>query len=308
MENVSRRLAPFFVRTNKRELGLDEPILRVEQVQMRPIQARIYEVLRAALRNDLLDTPRERRVFSNLSDSVMYLLQAASNPGLLSGAVGGCLGPKMHWPPLDIPPDSDLIDQISDYASYETPAKFAKLATLVSENARNGNKTLVWSNFVGNILELSQRVLALYQPATVFGSVMGSNRVDEIRRFRSDDTCMVLIANPSAMSEGISLHHECHNAIYLDRSFNAGQYLQSLDRIHRLGLPPGTETRVTFLVTEGTIDEVVDARIRQKASRLSQMLSDENLVLMSLPNLEDYGQWIEQGDEADLFAHLNVLD
>lgn len=306
METVSRRLAPFFVRTNKGELGLDEPILRVEYVQMRPVQARIYQVLSSAIRANLLNTPRERHVFANLSDSVMYLLQAASNPGLLSAAIGGRLGPKMSWPPLDIPADSDLIDQISDYAAYETPAKFGKLATLVSENAHNGRKTLVWSNFVGNIHELAQRVLAPYQPATVFGAITGADRAREIRRFRINDDCMVLIANPAAMSEGISLHHECHDAVYLDRSFNAGQYLQSIDRIHRLGLAPGTETRVTFLVTEGTIDEVVDARIRQKAARLSQMLSDVNLVLMSLPNLEDYGEWIEPGDEADLFGHLNL--
>ena len=49
----------------------------------------------------------------------------------------------------------------------------------------------------------------------------------------------VLLANPQAMSEGISLHLECHDAIWLDRTYNAGQYLQGIDRIHRLG-PPRT--------------------------------------------------------------------
>ena len=36
-------------------------------------------------------------------------------------------------------------------------------------------------------------------------------------------------------SEGISLHKVCKRALYLDRTYNAAQYLQSRDRIHRIG-------------------------------------------------------------------------
>ena len=45
----------------------------------------------------------------------------------------------------------------------------------------------------------------------------------------------ILIANPKKGGEGISLHYECSNAIYIDRSYDAGKYLQSRDRIHRVG-------------------------------------------------------------------------
>ena len=103
---------------------------------------------------------------------------------------------------------------------------------------------------------------------------------------------------------GVSLHQACHDAVYLDRTFNAGQYLQSLDRIHRLGLPAGVETRITFLVCEHTIDEAVDQRVRVKAERLSEMLEDPNLVTMALPDEESYGNWIDEGDLDLLFAHL----
>ncbi len=98
---------------------------------------------------------------------------------------------------------------------------------------------------------------------------------------------MVLVANPAAMSEGVSLHQDCHDAVYLDRTFNAGHYLQSLDRIHRLGLAEDIVTRMTFLVSVGTIDEIVDQRLRTKAERLSQMLEDEDLVTMALPDEEE---------------------
>ena len=63
-----------------------------------------------------------------------------------------------------------------------------------------------------------------------------------ISEFKNTHRCMVLIANPAACAESISLHKVCHHAIYLDRSFNCAHYLQSLDRIHRLGLEQEEKT------------------------------------------------------------------
>jgi SNF2 family DNA or RNA helicase len=182
---------------------------------------------------------------------------------------------------------------------------------MIADNARQGRKTLVWSNFIANLEELAKRVLAPYEPALIYGAIPSSpketdfvTRESEISRFRHDERCKVLLANPAAMSEGISLHQECHDAIYLDRTFNAGQYLQSIDRIHRLGLKRDVETRITFLLTSGTIDEAIDRRVRLKADRLSQMLSDPNLVIMALPDADDYGEWVETNDLDSLFSHL----
>ena len=98
-----------------------------------------------------------------------------------------------------------------------------------------------------------------YEPALIYGGVPSEassptallTRESELQRFREDPSCMILLANPAAMSEGVSLHQVCHDAIYVDRTFNAGQHLQSIDRIHRLGLPPDTETNLTFLVNHG---------------------------------------------------------
>ena len=40
------------------------------------------------------------------------------------------------------------------------------------------------------------------------------------------------------------------DAIYLDKSFNAAHYLQSEDRIHRLGLPKDARPTVEFVECE----------------------------------------------------------
>ena len=82
-----------------------------------------------------------------------------------------------------------------------------------------------------------------------------SSREGRIRKFHNDSSCRVMIANPQACGEGISLHKVCHYAIYLDRSFNSAHYLQSVDRIHRLGLAKSMETNVEILMSTNTIDE-----------------------------------------------------
>ena len=67
----------------------------------------------------------------------------------------------------------------------------------------------------------------------------------------------MLIANPAAVAESISLHKVCHNAIYLDMSFNASHYMQSKDRIHRVGLRPDDEINYYFLHSENSIDDLI---------------------------------------------------
>jgi SNF2 family DNA or RNA helicase len=311
MRDVSVRLAPLFTRTTKAELQLDEPIRRVELVTMKPLQAEIYEALRTKMRHATNVRPRERAQWGQMGEVVMYLLEAASNPALLSRAVTGADGVKLQWPSLAIPPSSDLGDKVLRYGQHEVPAKFEKLVTMVDANARAGRKTLVWSNFVGTITTLADELLIPYQPAVVHGAVPSvaeeveyTTRESELARFRDDPDCAVLLANPAAMSEGVSLHHHCHDAIYLDRTFNAGQYLQSVDRIHRLGLAPGTETRISFLVCRESVDETVDERIRVKAERLAAMLADESLITMALPDEEAYGEWVEPDDLDVLLEHL----
>ena len=311
MLQVSTRLAPLFVRTRKDELGLDPPKLRVERLEMKPLQTQIYEAIRTRMRTELSATARDRVLFSQMKDVVVYLLEAATNPSLLAQAVSGAAGSPTSWPPLPVPAGSTLAERVTNYSKYEMPRKFEKLAAMVADNAQQDRKTLVWSNFVTNLQELATRVLLPFQPALIYGAIPSEEadadfvtRESELRRFREDDACRVLLANPAAMSEGVSLHESCHDAIYLERTFNAGQYLQSIDRIHRLGLAAGVETRITFLVAANTIDEIVDQRVGEKAGRLSQMLRDPSLVTMALPDEDAYGEWVDAEDLDSLFTHL----
>ncbi|MFL5350689.1 MAG: DEAD/DEAH box helicase [Hyalangium sp.] len=309
---VARAIAPLFARTTKRELGLRAPQFNVLLVPMGKIHAQIYKALRDQYDGQFPLERRARLDLAQMGQVVMYLLEAATNPALLAVGASEYDPLEFRHPPLSIPEGSPLPRLLADYGTYETPRKFVELARLVRDNARLGRKTLVWTHFVRN-LQILERQFAGLNPAVIHGGIppaqsatgSGRTREQELARFREEPSCAVLLANPAATSEGISLHHWCHDAVYLERTFNAGQYLQSVDRIHRLGLGPDQETRITFLVSEGTIDEVVDRRVGEKAERLGTMLDDPDIRTMALPDDDDYGAALDsEEDLVALFAHL----
>src|SRR5439155_10611516 len=120
------------------------------------------------------------------------------------------------------------------------------------ELASNGQKAVVWIPFVASVERLADRLRDLGAVVIHGGVETGEESDDDtregiLRRFHEDERCLVLVANPAAGGEGISLHHVCHNAIYVGRTFNAAHYLQSRHRIHRLGLPRDAVTRIEVL-------------------------------------------------------------
>ncbi|MCY3910677.1 MAG: DEAD/DEAH box helicase [bacterium] len=307
---VANRLSPFYVRTTKDELGLPPPNMEVVEVPAGELQGEIYSALRHRFAGRALMTRRQEVRLADMGRIIMYLLEAASNPALLAAGSSDDDPLSFRHPPLEIPDDSLLVDLIASYGRYETPPKFIEVAKIVENNRRQGKKTLIWSNFVRNLEWLANRVLPELNPAVIHGGVpvvseVSVTRDEEIARFRQDGDCWVLLANPAAMAEGISLHRECNSAVYVDRTFNAGQFLQSQDRIHRLGLPAGVDTRITILMTVGTVDELVNRRVAEKVLALSALMQDAGLPEMTLPSEDDYGPPIENEiDLRELFAHL----
>jgi SNF2 family DNA or RNA helicase len=294
-----------YVRTTKIDLGLPPVHRHFLQVKMGKGQAALYAIIRNETLRDLsslragsgIDIVRARR-------SVMRLLQISANPVLALRSI-------MEGAPAI---DSGVIQQVLD----DGPSpKMIAVRDLVRELAAEGRKTVIWSIFTDTILQM-ERMLADLNPVTVYGAVPSGETTDpdtrdgRIRRFNTDPTCMVFIANPATAGEGISLHHVCHDAIYLDRSYNSTHYLQSIDRIHRLGLPPETDTNIHIFQTTapkglGCVDHSVSRRLAIKLRALQQLLNDEDLHRIALDEEDaeepiDYD--IELGDLIDLIEEL----
>lgn len=295
-----------FVRTTKGELHLPE--LKIEVVSRPPsqIQSEIIGALRDQYSGLFGASLSDLKNLAQRGKAVMTMLAASTNPGLLVSKEFSEIEMGFSWPPREIQSNAALSGLIHQYLDFEIPWKFQQVAMQVEANARLGKKTLIWSSFVGNIAAL-KRVLTKFEPAVVFGATSVDERENEIRRFRNSSDCFVLITNPQTLGEGISLHHECHDAIYVDRTYNAGLYLQSLDRIHRLGLKSGTLTSIKLLVTEGTIDERVSKRLENKIQRLSSFLQDPGLINASLPSADEVSPEESLGvtyeDLEDLFSY-----
>nr|WP_237502749.1 DEAD/DEAH box helicase [Streptomyces sp. SID8374] len=288
---ASQVLRPLYTRTTKEELGLPPVETRVRRLAMPPLHREIYDALvgRFSIR-----AAADKGYFEDLGKAVLRLLMAATSPALLVG--GSTRYEPLHFrvPPLDVSEGDSLFALLRRLPDYELPPKYRETLSIVSANAAAGRKTLVWTSFVRSITSL-QALLAPFHPAAVHGGT--ADREEELRRFREDPDCAVLISNPATLGEGISLHQVCHDAVYVDRDFQAGRFLQSLDRIHRLGLAPGTETRITVLASEGSVDDVVSMRLAEKLDFMGRILDDPEVQQLADPE-----------DEAPLAAGMNAAD
>jgi hypothetical protein len=283
---IKDRLKPLFVRVTKADLGLPRPRIIRQPITMGPLQSRIHEAIvgqaaRAATGMHLSD----RAQFSRLRRQTLRMIQVASNPTLILHRAD-----EFQLPPLDVGAEPDLYRLFAQYADHEVPAKFLLAVERVTKRAADGKKTIVWTSFVHNLRMLAN-LLGAFQPIVLYGGVPTAieggeaeegTRESLVARFKGDPDCLVMLANPAACGESISLHTVCDYALYLDRTFNAGHFLQSMDRIHRLGLPRSAKVTYELLVTEGTIDDVVDSRLAAKVKKLGDILDDHGLTTLVL--------------------------
>jgi SNF2 family DNA or RNA helicase len=60
----------------------------------------------------------------------------------------------------------------------------------------------------------------------------------------------------------------------LERDYNCSNFVQSKDRIHRVG-SKFSEVNYEYLVSKGTIDEVIAKRLELKVARMSELVDDD---------------------------------
>ena len=297
-----------FVRTTKEELQLPPMNIRQVQLPMSPVQTDVYAALKRSFIGQFQLSDSDSNFFSRRGKAVMAMIAAATNPGLLMGAIREDAYLGLSWPPRVLLGSERLMTVLESYVSHEIPEKYQWVSRYVANAASEGRKVLIWSTFIANLLAL-KRLLEPYEPALIYGATSQDERKAELEKFRNSKSCSVLLSNPQTLGEGVSLHKECHDAIYLDRNYNAGQYLQSLDRIHRLGLPPDQKTSVFILESIGSVDLPIARRLEDKIQRLGFYLNDSGLARVSLPNgddddIPDAMAGIDEADLDDLYQHL----
>ena len=300
-------LGNLYVRTTKRELKLPPVTWHFNDVDMDAGQLALYSIVR----NEFIryhSSQKSKNLgaaqISRARRSVMRLLQLSVNPTLALSAMVN----------YDFSLDSAIVDQVLE-DGYS--AKIKEVIDHAYSLAREGKKCVIWTIFTDTIHSLVS-ALADLNPVFIHGGVSSGSadesesREGRIRRFHEDSGCFVLVANPATAGEGISLHTVCHNAIYVDRSYISTHYLQSIDRIHRLGLSLDEETHIHIYRSKappaiGSIDMSVSRRLSEKVRNMQILLDDPDLHQIALYEEESPDPLnfdIELEDIIDLIAEL----
>lgn len=281
IELLGRAVGPLFYRVRKSDLGLApqefrQPLL----VPMGQHEKRVYDSIMNRVRTlSKEDTFRDFDLLIRLRRGrMMRLRQTVSYAKLLGSAV-------LEYSENLINADLPLADVIRHYDELEVPGKLIALVSLVRNLRQAGEKVLVWSNFV-ETLKLIQASLERdgHGVRLIYGETPTEavNPQDEATREKiiagfvePTSGIDVLVANPAACAESISLHKTCAHAVYYDLSYNCAQYLQSLDRIHRVG---GSEEKVAhyhFLQYADSVDQDILANLQKKSAVMSAIIDQD---------------------------------
>ncbi len=232
LDSIKQKINKISIRRTKNVLELPEKLYREVFVVLEKEQKRMYEKLRGELYLELKDID-DNLILEKIDNYLVKLLrltQIASNPSLL------------------------------EEGYKDTPAKFKELDKLIKDILDKNEKVIIWTSFRGNIRTLRKRYQD-YGALMLFGEIPMAERDDIIEKFMQNLEIKILIANPSAAKDGLTLT-SANNVIYLDRSFKMDDYLQSQDRIHRIGQQK--KCQIIKLIAKDTIDEYTDEILEKK--------------------------------------------
>ena len=283
---LAPKLDPLFYRVRKKDLGLMPQHMNVVSLDMKPVEKTIYDVVIGNVRQlTTRDYLKQLDIITSLRKGrVMRLRQAVSYPKLLVSAIEGYKEDVLG-------DDKSILQAIVKYQDLETTAKLDKLLELVAQYTSEGKKVVVWSNFIFTIdLIVSMLAAKGIKAKKIVGQTPiereGFEIADTREKIREEfvnpaSGLNVLVANPAACAESISLHKACHNAIYYDLSFNCAQFLQSLDRIHRVGGSEHIASHYDFLIYQDTVDSKIYTNLLAKAERMKALI-DQDYSIYSL--------------------------
>ena len=292
---LDSRIGPLFYRVRKIDLGLipanfHEPIL----VKMNHYENLLYDGIVKKIRNYAKEDYLKNidLVQRLLRGRVIRLRQCTSYAKLMMTAID-------NYDENLLVDEKDLESIIVNYDKLEKPAKLVKLIGMAQSLRKSKQKVVIWSNF-RETLRLIKRELTEhgFRSEMIYGDTPTQVTAfsDEKTREQIRDEFVdiesgldILIANPAACAESISLHKTCFHAIYYDLSYNCAQYLQSLDRIHRVGGSEINQAHYYFLQYENSVDQDILSNVRRKAQQMNDII-EKDYEIYSLDMFEEDGE------------------
>ncbi|MFD4706989.1 SNF2-related protein [Gottfriedia sp. NPDC058432] len=283
IKKINDKLYPFFWRTTKMDLQV--PPANTDEIIKVPTDTLEQEII------DLL----YKKYGNDAFNLYIRLIQAASNPELLLKTISRIemYGEEDNTSWYNNFEKDDVVftdEEIEIIRQVSTTSKYKAAIELVINLKNEGKQCLVWCMFVNTIDKVYNDLKSKgVKVAVIYGSTHQKEREEIIEAFKREEI-EVLITNPHTLAESVSLHRTCHDAIYLEYSFNLTHMLQSRDRIHRLGLKDDDYTQYYYFMLEGqnerqnTIDERIYYRLKEKEQRMINAI--ENGILEPDPEVD----------------------
>ncbi|MGL6167319.1 MAG: SNF2-related protein [Fusobacteriaceae bacterium] len=240
IEEINKKIQPFYCRTTKVKLGVPEPNENIIiESYSNSLENKVFKIILSKFRKSQFGI-------------IIRLLQLQSNPKLLLEK----LEDSDFRNVLDITATEEKIDFI-DYSdeikdeikilNKKNSEKFMKCLELIKKLQLENKKVIVWCIFKDSIVQLEKNIKKLgIEVTTIYGEIEQDERENRLEKFKNENI-QVLLTNPHTLAESVSLHHTCHDAIYFEYSYNLVHLLQSKDRIHRLGLLENQYTQYYFM-------------------------------------------------------------
>ena len=297
-------------------------------VTMDSTQQQIYHIIKHQAASEM-DEGKSREAVRKLKKAIIIrLYQTVTNPRLISEndkdfQIDGLRTPKSKG-------DQDILNLLSQYDGGKTTPKIIEVAKHARELSTGIGKraldnkpknVLIFTIFKGTADDIAKELKDL-DPLVVKGDIDGIDREAIYEEFKnwnfSNGYGKILIATVGSVAESVSLHKNkndepvCQNVIYAERSHNAGQYMQSLFRVYRIGSKKELDINYYFyqsIFDAGitSIDDTIDGILTARTDRMFDILDDEFImkpISLGIDKKEDETKY----DENDKLNDIDEID
>lgn len=232
----------FFARTQDQVLDLPPWIFNDYPVEMTKRQSALYFKMEQEFIAQL-DEYDDSTVIgaANILAQTVRLLQLASNPALIGGP--------------DVAPKWDAVAEGMEYEAAPY---------------------LVWDLFIETGDRLKARLTSSHTVEVLNGAVAPKRRQEIVEAYQRGDI-EVLIAHPKVGKYGLTLT-AARTVYYLERSWDADDYYQSLFRVRRIGTTHSPHVIHLLAVKtdgSGTVDHLVNAVLKARKEKIIKLTTGE---------------------------------
>lgn len=259
LARLHRRVRHFLLRRTKTQAAPDLPPRTEDEiiVELEEPQRRLYDAELKRARSHLLGVETKSALDAvrfHVLASLLRLRQICCHPALVDPA---------H---ADLP-----------------SAKLEALLERVEELAEEGHQVLVFSQFVG-MLKIIRDRLAAANIGHLMLTGATENRAELVETFQTDPTKTVFLLSLKAAGFGLNLTAASYAILY-DPWWNPAAEAQAIDRIHRIGQ---TKPVIAYrLLAENTVEEKIRLLQREKATLAAAVVQEESLAaVMDLESLK----------------------